>query len=321
MGIRNLNRFLNDHAANSIKLCNLGELSGKTIAVDISIYLYKFSLDDTLIENIYLMLAIFKHYDIKPIFIFDGKPPPEKYELLQKRKEDKKEAEDKYLILQQTLTLNKDMNNADKQELIYNMDMLKKNFISISKRDIETVKNIITAYGATYYDAIGEADELCALLTIKNKVWACLSEDMDMFVYGCPRVIRYISLLKHTAVLYDVKDILINLGITQKELREICIISGTDYNLDCVDNNSLITNLKYFKKYHKSKSGLNFYEWLKINRVNVIKDFELLTKINEMFDLTKNNYNSKMFDKMKTGNGHIIKDDLSAILKTVGFLV
>ena len=321
MGIRNLNRFLNDNSPNSIKLCKLAELSGKTIAVDISIYLYKFSSDDTLIENIYLMLAVFKHYAITPIFIFDGKAPPEKYELLQKRKEDKKEAEEKYRNLQQTLALNKDMNNADKQELIYNMDMLKKNFISISKRDIETVKQIILAYGATYYDAIGEADELCALLTIKNKVWACLSEDMDMFVYGCPRVIRYISLLKHTAVLYDVKDILNNLGITQKELREICILSGTDYNLDCVDNNALTNTLKHFKKYHKTKSGLGFYEWLNINRVGVIKDFGLLNKINEIFDLTINNYNSKMFDKMKTGNGRINTDDLAIILKTVGFLL
>jgi len=37
----------------------MSELSGKKIAVDISIYLYKFASDDTLIENIYLMLSIF----------------------------------------------------------------------------------------------------------------------------------------------------------------------------------------------------------------------------------------------------------------------
>ena len=106
-----------------------------------------------------------------------------------------------------------------------------------------------------------------------------------MFVYGCPRVIRYISLLKHTAVLYDVKDILINLGISQKELREICILSGTDYNLDCFDHNSLTNTLKYFKKYHKSKSEMDFYEWLQINRPDVIKDLVLLNKINEIFYL------------------------------------
>jgi flap endonuclease-1 len=230
MGIRYLNRFLKENAHPSIKLCKLAELSGKKIAVDISIYIYRFASDNTLIENIYLMLSVFRYYNIIPIFVFDGKPPDEKRELIKKRKEDKKEAENEYNKLKNILDLNKDIDDFDKQEIINNMDTLKKKFVSVSKNDIENVKNMIRYYGATYFDAPGEADELCAMLTMKDKVWACLSEDMDMFVYGCTRVIRYLSLLQHTAVIYDMKGILENLGVTQKELREICVLSGTDYN-------------------------------------------------------------------------------------------
>ena len=96
MGIRYLNRFLKENASQSIKFCNLAELSGKKIAVDISIYMYRFASEGTLIENMYLMLSVFRHYNIIPIFIFDGKPPPEKRELLKKRKEDKQDAEEEY---------------------------------------------------------------------------------------------------------------------------------------------------------------------------------------------------------------------------------
>lgn len=321
MGIRYLNRFLKDNASPSIKLCSLLELSGKKIAVDISIYMYRFASDNTLIENMYLMLSVFRHYNIIPIFVFDGKPPAEKRELLQKRKEDKQEAENEYNKLKNTLEINKDMDDADKQEIIYNMDMLKKKFVSINKNDIENVKNLIRSYGATYYDAPGEADELCAMLTMKDKVWACLSEDMDMFVYGCPRVIRYISLLNHTAVVYDVKGILNNLGITQKELREICVLSGTDYNLECDDNKNTLNNtLKQFKKYHKSNSKISFYEWLNENSNNFIKDYDLLLKIYEMFDLNSNHFNIKIFEKIKIINGPILKDNIKNILKTDGFL-
>jgi len=323
MGIRYLNRFLKENAAESIKLSRLAELSGKKIAVDISIYMYRFASEDNLIENIYLMLSVFRNYNIIPIFIFDGKPPPEKHELLQKRKEDKQEAEEEYNKLKESLELNTDMDDSDKQEIIYNMDMLKKKFVSINKSDIDTVKNLIRYYGATYYDAPGEADELCAMLTIKEKVWACLSEDMDMFVYGCPRVIRYLSLLNHTAVIYDVKGILNNLGITQKELREICVLSGTDYNLECDNSNDEITltrTLKYFKKYHKSKSKLEFYDWLNDNYENLIKDYDLLKKIYDMFDLTQNHYNIKLFEKVKIVNGSIMKDEIRNILKSDGFL-
>ena len=320
MGIRYLNRFLKDNASTSIKLCRLVELSGKKIAIDISIYMYRFAAEDTLIENMYLMLSVFRHYNIIPIFVFDGKPPPEKRELLQKRKEDKQEAEDEYIKLKESLDLNKDMDESDKQELIYNMDMLKKKFVTISKYDIENIKNLIRSYGATYYDAPGEADELCAMLTMKDKVWACLSEDMDMFVYGCPRVIRYLSLLNHTAVIYDVKGILNNLGVTQSDLRDICVLSGTDYNIECDDSNNLTKTLKYFKKYHKSKSELQFYEWLNNKHENIIKDYDLLTKINTMFDLNISHYNIKVFEKIKIINGPIMKDELKQILEKDGFL-
>lgn len=319
MGIRHLNRFLKDNASSSIKLCNLSELSGKKIAVDISIYMYRFASNNTLIENIYLMLSVFRHYNIIPIFIFDGKPPPEKHELLRKRKEDKREAENEYNKLKNTLEINKDMDDSDKQEIIYNMDILKKKFVSINKNDIENVKMLIRSYGATYYDAPGEADELCAMLNIKNKVWASLSEDMDMFVYGCPRVIRYFSLLNHTAIVYDVKGILNNLGISQKELREICVLSGTDYNLECDDTkNSLNNTLKIFKKYHKSTSKVGFYEWLNKDN-NFIKDYDLLLKTYNMFELN-NRFDIKVFEKIKIINGPIIKNEIINILKTDGFI-
>lgn len=323
MGIKHLNRFFKENASESTKFISLSELSGKKIAVDISIYMYKYVSDGTLIENIYLMLSIFRHYNMIPIFVFDGKPPTEKKELLIKRSQDKKEAEEEYNQLKNKLINNDCMDDIEKQDIINNMDMLKRRFVYINKNDIESVKELIRAYGATYYDAPGEADELCALLTIKGKVWACLSEDMDMFVYGCPRVIRYISLLNHTAVIYDMKGILKNLGITQKELREICVLSGTDYNSlndDTKNSPTLYTTLKQFKKFRKDKNNIrDFYEWL-LENTNYIKDITNLKNIYNIFDLNTNNVNIKMFENIKIINGPIMKDNIKQILKTDGFL-
>ena len=329
MGIKNLNRFFKDECKESIKLISLKELSGKKIAIDISIYLYKYASDDTLIENIYLMLSIFRHYNIIPIFIFDGKPPNEKKELLIKRKQGKKEAEEEYSVLKNKLVINGNMDDIEKQEILNHMDLLKKKFIQISKEDIESVKSLIRAYGATYYDAPCEADELCAMLVLKGKVWACLSEDMDMFVYGCHRVIRYFSLLNHTAVLYDLKGILDNLGISQKELREICVLSGTDYNINMSSNDkispSLYNTLKYFKKFHKNKNKnkteeiYEFYDWLQIN-TNYIKDYNLLQNIYNMFDLLRDHDNLDIYENIKIVNGNIMYDNMREILKTDGFL-
>jgi 5'-3' exonuclease len=223
------------------------------------------------------------------------------------------------------------MDEIEKQEIITNMDLLKRKFVNINKKDIEMVKKLITAYGATYYDAPGESDEICALLTIKGKVWATLSEDMDMFVYGCPRVIRYMSLLNHTAVLYDTKSILEILGITQKDLREICVLSGTDYNSvveETKNSPNLYTTLKYFKKFFKVKTkeennndeqNIEFYDWLVCN-TNYIQDLELLQKIYDIFDLTKNHENIKKFEDIKIANSIMVKEEIVEILKTDGFI-
>ena len=322
MGIKNLNRFLKDNSASSINFTKLAKLSGKKIAVDISIYMYRFASDDNLIENTYLMLSIFRYYNIIPIFIFDGKAPPEKRELLMKRRQTKKEAEEEYKRLKVSLQNNDELDEIERQEIMCSMDGLKRKFVNVSSQDIEGVKGLIRAYGCEYYDAQGEADEICALLAIKEKVWACLSEDMDMFVYGCPRVIRYFSLLNHTAVIYEMEPILKNLGISQKELREICVLSGTDYNsLDETDKTTTLNiTLKYFKKYHKEKTDIDFYDWLTVKKKNYIKNIPLLLKINDMFDMSRRNIDNLMMDNIVIETGEINKQALKDILKEDGFV-
>ena len=320
MGIKHLNRFLKEHCKQSIQIVNLESMRGKKIAVDVSIYMYRYASDDALLENMYLMLATFRHYNIIPIFVFDGKPPAEKTELLKKRKEDKLGALNEYNEIQAQL---KTVDNpAERQEMIASMELLKRTFVHIDSKQIQQVKQLIRAYGATYYDAPGEADELCAMLVIQKKVWACLSEDMDLFVYGCNRVLRYLSLANHTVVSYDLKGILSELEITQQNLREICVLSGTDYNTN-KDNNTLHSTLKLFKKFMRSSNepdtSVSFYEWLREN-TKYISDYELLQKIYAMFDLSVDHDRLAKFEQVSICNGPINRAELHELLKNEGFL-
>lgn len=335
MGIKFLNKIMRDNCDQSIWQINISELSGKKIAIDISIYLYKYESNNTLLESIYLMLAIFRENNIIPIFVFDGKPPPEKRELLQKRREDKAAAKNEYNKLKNQLEeIKDDVDTYEKNEIVATMDQLKKQFVYITHEKIERVKELIRAYGATYYDAPGEADELCALLVIKKKVWACLSEDMDLFVYGCNRVLRYFSLVSQSFVLYHTKGILSSLNMTQKEFREICVLSGTDYNINANNNlktNSNIINLpntiKLFRKYQEdqvnNKDKTTFYNWLisSNKHSDYITDLELLQKINDMFDISELRCNLKEdLLNIKIMNSPIQKLLVREIMKEDGFL-
>lgn len=301
------------------------EISGKKIAIDVSIYLYKFAADNTLIENMYLMLSIFRYYQIIPVFVFDGKPPDEKKQVLEKRRSDKVQAKKEFQELKKQLETNDHLDHDEKQEISITMDLLKKKFIYIQKEQIDQVKELMRAFGATYFDAPGEADELCALLAIKKKVWACMSEDMDLFVYGCPRVLRYFSLLKHNVVIYNTKRMLEELGLLEKEFRQICILSGTDYNMYEKNGLDLYSTLKLFKKYYKTKTkanSSNFYEWLLENTSHIL-DYSLVQKIDDLFNLREkkdNLDNGIFFEKMKITNGLYSKKDIVSILSLDGFI-
>ena len=121
-----LNKYLRDNCE-SIKPIHLNYLRNKIIAVDISIYMYKFLAENALLENMYLMISIFRKYNIKPIFIFDGKPPQQKNETLEERKTIRKEAFKEFKILKQSL---KDVDEEFQQDIIDQMDTLKKKIYS-----------------------------------------------------------------------------------------------------------------------------------------------------------------------------------------------
>jgi flap endonuclease-1 len=315
MGIQYLNSFLkrntNEH---SIKKLKLNELYGKTIVIDTSIYLYRFLAEEALLDNMYTMLSLFKYYNIAPIFVFDGKAPQEKNKLLDKRKNDKVDAEVEYNKLKLILL---DTDIGPKYDVMQEeMILLKKKFVRLKKEDILDVQKLMRAFGVTYLDADGEADALCAKLVIKKQAFACLSEDMDLFVYGCPRVLRYLSLLNETVVIYLLDKILIDLNMTQSEFKEICILSGTDYNYSANINTTLYKTINYFKLYKKAKTTDDFYKWIEKSSDYIANIFELYNIYN-MFQLNEINLrNFKTNNLSKPINVSMIKE----IMKPAGFI-
>ena len=195
MGIHLLNTFIQSIYNNGSRIINLSELNGKKIVIDTSIYLYRFKAMGGLLENMYLMCSIMRFYNIHPLFIFDGKADSNKNLTKQKRKNEKEKAKKEYEKLKNNL---KYIDDEEKEIIEEKMNILRRRFITISKQDIENVKHLFNEYGISYMNAKGEADELCAALVINGNVYACLSEYTDMFAYGCPRILKYISLMKHT---------------------------------------------------------------------------------------------------------------------------
>jgi flap endonuclease-1 len=315
MGIKFLNKYIRTYCANSIKKIHFGELQWKKIAVDVSIYLYKFKSEKALMEQMYLMINLFRFYNIIPIFVFDGKPPEEKRELINQRKEMRKEAKINYELLKEQYDIAE--TEDEKKELFDKMENEKKKSVRISNTDIRNVKELMDALGVTYCEAPGEADQLCAYLTHKKLVYGCLSEDMDMFVYGCNRVFRYLSLFNRTCIYYDLPDILKSLDLTLDEFKMICIISGTDYNVENSDNHTIYDVIKLYKKYKKQNNSILFIDWLHNN--NKLDNIESYNIIEELFNV-QNSINSDIMQKINIKNSSITKNDVENCMKKYNFI-
>lgn len=263
MGIPKLNRWLLDKCSpSSIQKKHMMEFQDKKVAVDISIYLYKFLMDGQFHEHLYLFLAIFKYYCIQPIFIFDGKAPAEKKATLQKRQKDKLDATSEFTLLQTQLA---EMDNEnEKKGLQHKMACLKKRMAKITWAHIDDAIELLVAFGFEYYRAPHEADQLCVHLAVTNQVYAILSDDMDILISGASRILRSMNMTTHDIILYDCPSILKDIQMTLKDFRETVVLSGTDYDIQH-QGLPLKKCFELFEEYKSSgisSSGISFSEWL-----------------------------------------------------------
>lgn len=254
----------------AIRNIPLSEIHDHTIVIDAFIYLYKYLGEERLEERFRQLINALHYYRISPIFVFDGKPPEEKKCLLSTRREKKKEAEEMYnsLIL-----------SSSSESLMY----LKSQFVRVGPSEIQSVKNIMIECNVKFIDAPFEADRICAEYVHSNRASACMSDDMDMFAYGCKTVLRNLCLETNTIDIYNLPTILKELRMSMSHFREVLVISGTDYNT--TDHVSLHYALRLFREF-KFKANpnkyLSFYDWLYEN-TSAIRDWNALRAVHLKF--------------------------------------
>lgn len=227
MGIRKLNQFLQEKCAESIQKRQLFQLKNKKIVIDASNMLYRLNISNELIPMLYQTIITFKYYNIVPLFVFDGVPPEEKKEKLIERRKMRVEAADQHAAL---------MNDIETNHIVVGdvlkgvIDRLERTKTRLSIKLIYEAKYLLKSCGVPYIDAVNEADELCAYLVNSGFAWACISEDMDLFAYGCKRVIRYFSVYQQNSVVYELDGILSKLKMTLDDFRAMCIVCSSDYD-------------------------------------------------------------------------------------------
>jgi 5'-3' exonuclease len=261
MGIKNLSQFLKKHKV--YDTLNISKLKYTKIAIDTPMFLYKFKsmYPDEWLSSFINLIAFLRKVDIHPIFVFEGKAPPEKSQTQAIRREQKQKLVDKTNQMQ--TSLDNFIKNGEKSPLLLEVWsklnqtgglLVKKTFINteqiqdeinrrrkyeftITTEDIESVKELFDLCGIKFIQSSGEAETECISLFYSGLVDYIVSEDTDVLAYHTPqmkninlKVITSFNTNELTFVQISKNKVLRTLNLSSESFRDFCIMCGTDYN-------------------------------------------------------------------------------------------
>tara|TARA_B100000900_G_C20563664_1_gene710047 strand:+ start:454 stop:1509 length:1056 start_codon:yes stop_codon:yes gene_type:complete len=256
MGINHLHKLLKKHSPDSYRCVKLKEYQFQKIAIDVSLYMYKYKciLGENWLNAFINLICCLRKNDIHGVFIFDSKAPPEKTQEQKDRREQRQKIKDKlnkikeeYIEYQKTkkpsqflIDMCKEENKITrllstqtffKEDIIETkINKLELQTISIDKEDFNLVKELFKILGIPYYQATTEAEATGAYLCREGLVYGVMSDDTDVLAYGSPKFMTSVNTHSETCIELDLEDLLENLELSYEQFRDLCIMCGTDYN-------------------------------------------------------------------------------------------
>ena len=187
---------------------------------------------------------------IKPVYVFDGKPPSLKTAEIERRKQIKKDATVKY---EKAIA---DGNMDDARKFAQQTTSMKDGMVKDSKE-------FLKYFGIPYIEAPSEGEATAAHLTNTGQAYASASQDYDSILCGAKRLVRnftssgrrkipnrntYIDVLPEVI---ETQKVLDGIGLTREELIDVGILIGTDFNPNGFERIGPKTAMKMIKQHSR----------------------------------------------------------------------
>lgn len=272
------------------KIIAISDLKGKLLAVDAHNVLYQFlttirsydgsylmdkegNVTSHLIGLFYRTITLMEH-GLKLCFVFDGKVPDLKKEELIRRRDIKNIALKKY----------------EKAASTEDIEEMKKQAVRTTRLTPEMIKDakkLLSLLGLPVIEALSEGEAQAANMVREGLVHAVISQDYDTLLFGCPRVIRNLTISKKRKIkgaysskevfpeLVELSQVLNDTGLDQDKLIALGIMTGTDYCKEGIKGIGPKKALKLLKE-HSIEESFKMAGW------------KHKTPWIEIFDLIKN---------------------------------
>ncbi|MEM2004588.1 MAG: flap endonuclease-1 [Zestosphaera sp.] len=249
----------------AVKVINdLRELRGKAVAIDAYNALHQFlaairqpdgtPLMDSRgrvtshLSGLFYRTINLVESGLKPVYVFDGKPPELKAKEIAERTAIREESLKKY----EAALAEGRVEEARKYAQATGR---------LTTEMVDDSRKLLNAMGIPYVNAPSEGEAQAAHMARKGDVWASVSQDYDSLLFNTPRLLRNITIsgkrkLPGKEVYVDVRPELIeldnllkSLGVTREQLVDIAILLGTDFNPDGVKGVGPKTAFKLIKTH------------------------------------------------------------------------
>ena len=259
------------------KEISLSDLRGKILVIDAYNNLYQYlttirSIDGSVLTDkqghvtshligLFSRTTTLMEQGLKVAFVFDGKAPEIKHKTWEKRTAIKQEASLKLKVAEEAGDVGEMRKYAARTAIL-------------TKEMVADAKEVITALGLPIIQAPSEGEAQTSYMVKNGDAYASVSQDYDNLIFGCPLLIRNLSLegkrkkagkLAYTIVkpeLISLKDVLAELQVDLEQLIVIALLIGTDYNPGGIKGIGPKTALKLVKEYkHDFDSLFQNVQW------------------------------------------------------------
>lgn len=186
---------------------------------------------------------------IKPIYVFDGEPPPLKMRTIEERRHRKEQAEREYKEALARGDLEAARSKAQQTS-------------RLDQPMIDEAKEVVEALGIPVVQAPSEGEAQAAAMVQGGAASRVGSQDFDSMLFGAPTLVRNLAVSGRRKLpgrdayvtvvpeVFDLGENLEALGVTRGQLVDIAILVGTDFN-EGVRGYGPKKALKLIKEHHR----------------------------------------------------------------------
>lgn len=221
---------------------------------------------------------------IKPIYVFDGKPPSLKSAEIEHRKQIKRDATVKY-------------EKALKAGDLEGVRKYAQQTTSLRDSMVKDSKKFLNLFGIPCIQAPSEGEATAAHLTKTGQAYASASQDFDSILFGAKKLIRnftnsgrrklpnrntYIEILPE---IIDTQKTLSELNLSKEQIIDVGILIGTDFNPDGFERIGPKTALKMIREHSKLENIPQIQEQLSKIEYNQIRKIFLEPEVAEVSEI------------------------------------